>query len=82
MMARPTVLLPHPDSPTSASVSPRSQSEGDTVDRAHFADLSRENTAGDRESNAQILDFKQRHYFSTSTHRTQWPGETSINSGS
>ena len=48
---------------------------------SNISDLSREHACGDRESDSQILNFKQRH-FSTNTHRTQWPGETSIRFGS
>ena len=37
MMARPVVDLPQPDSPTSDSVSPGVQVEGDILDRVHAA---------------------------------------------
>src|SRR5688572_24679459 len=60
---------------------PTLEGERHAIDSAHFADFSGEDTPRNREPDPQILDFKQLH-FSTNTHRTQWPGETSIKSGS
>ena len=57
---RAMVDLPQPDSPTTPSVSPLCQREGDAVDRVDAADLLLEHdAAGDREVLDQILDHQQ-----------------------
>ena len=60
MIARPTVVLPQPDSPTSPSVSPRSSVERHAVDGAHLARLARKHAAEDREPDVQVLNFENR----------------------
>ena len=57
-MARPTVVLPQPDSPTRPSVSPCPSVERHVVDGADFAVLRsrRRRTPG---TGRQVLDFKQ-----------------------
>ena len=65
--ARPIVVLPEPDSPTSAKVSPDVDREVDTVDRLNnFA------RTDDRKLLHQILHFKQRgHAAAVSTGKWQ-----------
>ena len=56
-IARPVVVLPQPDSPTSPSVSPRRDREADAVDGPHVADVPLEDDAlRDREPDLEVLD--------------------------
>ena len=57
---REVVVLPQPDSPTSPSVSPALDVEGDVVDRLDVAERAREQDAlGEGEVLAQLLDAQQ-----------------------
>ena len=47
--SRPVVVLPQPDSPTSAKVSPRRDVEGHAVDGLDRADLALQEALSDRE---------------------------------
>ena len=49
VISRPVVVLPQPDSPTSASVSPAQHLEVEPVDRLHRPDLALQQPPGDRE---------------------------------
>ena len=59
-MQRPVVLLPQPDSPTSAERLAGSEVEADAVDRVHAFDFAAEPAAVDREVLDQVLHLEQR----------------------
>ncbi len=53
--ARPSVVLPDPDSPTTPSVSPRRMASRNAVDRLDVADGPPQQAALDREPDAQVV---------------------------
>ena len=60
MIARPTVVLPLPLSPTSPTVWPRWIFKRNIIHRLHLADLVAKNSAENRKVDFQVLDFQQR----------------------
>ena len=58
--SRPSVDLPQPDSPTSASVSPAVERKADAVDRRQHRSRTAEQRAPDDEMPADVLDLEQR----------------------
>src|SRR2546428_8728061 len=76
--------LPTPGLPDKSQRFTLIQIEAHAIDRAHFRDLSREDTTDDREAHGQVLDLEKlglRHG-ETKWQRTQWPGLVSSNFGS
>ncbi len=59
IIARPVVLLPQPDSPTSPSVSPRRIAERDSVHGLDRADLRLKDARPDREMDLEVLDLDE-----------------------
>ena len=87
-IARPTVVLPQPDSPTSPSVSPRASVERDAVDGAHLGRLARSRTppkTGKRTCRSCTSRMASDVAHGTRRdrwQRTQWPGAPSMSGGS